>query len=234
MKIVAPVWSKAAAITLVLVAASVSAPALAAPTVLDMNLTPSDWSAGVTSQGFRMASTGGFTFIGNSSSCWPQCAHNGSNYVFSGNAVIGVSSSLGATFDLNSFGAAESHVGFPSLWASAIRVVGRYADGDTVSSEFALDGVNDGTGPLVDFQTFWLPSSFSGLMSVSFSAVDSNYRQFALDNIALNGSFQGLSRSFAVTSVAEPGSVALTCAALMLAAAALRVRRSPTLRLLQA
>lgn len=198
-----------------------------------MNSTSWHSSAGASSQGFRVGSTGGFAFIGNSGSCAPQCAHNGSNYVFSGNAVIGVSNSLGATFDLNSFDAAESHVGFPSLWASAIRVVGRYANGDSVSAEFALDGVNDGTGSLVDFQTFWLPSSFSGLMSASFSAVDSNYRQFALDNLALNGSFQGLSRSFSVTTVAEPGSVSLSLAALMLAALALRMRRSPTVRLLK-
>ena len=147
--------------TLALLAACAAAAVQAAPTTLDMNSLGWNIAAGQLTQGFEVRSSGGFAFVGNSSNCSPQCAHNSSNYVWSGAATIGVRDATGATFDLASFDGAETHMGVPSIWAGAIQVVGRYADGGSVSTQFVLDGVNDGRGPLDDFQTFWLPSTFS-------------------------------------------------------------------------
>ena len=213
--------------TAVALAAVCTAPHLwAAPTVLDMNSLGWDLGAGQSSLGFVLGSTGGFSFVGNSSNCWPACADNGSNYVWSGNANIGVREAANATFDLTSFDGAETHVGVASLWAGAIQVTGRYANGSTVMAQFVLDGINDGPGALVDFQTFSLPSTFSGLTAVTFSVAGGQYGQFALDNIVLNGSFASLSQKASAT-VPEPGSLGLVCAALLLAAAVLLARRKP-------
>jgi hypothetical protein len=64
--------------------------------------------------------------------------------------------------------------------------------GSTVSASFALDHINDGSGPLVDFQTFVLPHSFSGLVSVTFNGSGGFYdgpefivNDFSLDNISV-------------------------------------------------
>jgi len=214
------------AATLALMAACAGTAAQAAPTTLDMNSLGWDLHAGQMTQGFEVRSSGGFAFVGNSSNCYPQCAHNGSNYVWSGAATIGVRDANGATFDLTSFDGAETHMGVRSLWAGAIKVVGRYADGSSVSTQFVLDGINDGQGPLDDFQTFWLPSTFSGLTNVNFSVAGGRYGQFAVDNIVLNGSFQSLSSTLAAASLPEPGSLVLSSAALLLAAGAWRLQRS--------
>ena len=209
-----------------LAAVCTATPLWAAPTVLDMNSLGWDLSAGQNSLSFVLSSTGGFSFVGNSSNCWPACADNGSNYIWSGSANIGLREAVNATFDLTSFDGAETHMGLPSIWAGAIQVTGRYANGSTVMAQFVLDGINDGPGGLVDFQTFSLPSTFSGLTAVSFTVAGTQYGQFALDNIVLNGSFASLSQKAAVT-VSEPGSLGLACAALLLAAAVVFRRRSP-------
>ncbi len=212
--------------TLALLAACAVTAAQAAPTTLDMNSLGWDLSVGQLTQGFELRSSGGFAFIGNSSNCSPRCADNGSNYVWSAAASLGVSDTTGATFDLASFDGAETHIGVPSIWAGAIQVVGRYADGGTVSTQFVLDRVNDGSGPLDDFQTFWLPSTFSALTAVSFSVAGGQYGQFALDNIALNRSFQSMSSTLRAGAIPEPASLLLSGMALLLAAAAWRLQHS--------
>lgn len=215
---------QAAAVALAVVCTA--APLWAAPTVLDMNGLGWDLAAGHHSLGFVLNSTGGFSFVGSSGNCWPACADNGGNYLWSGGANIGVRDAAQATFELTSFDGAETHMGVPTLWAGAIQVTGHYANGGSVMAQFALDGVNDGPGALVDFQTFLLPGTFSGLTSVNFTVAGERYGQFALDNIVLNGSFASLSQTAAAT-VPEPGSLGLACAALLWAAAVWRWRRKP-------
>ena len=212
--------------TLALMAACAGNAVQAATTTLDMNSLGWNIAAGQMTQGFEVRSSGGFAFVGNSGNCSPQCAHNGSNYVWSGGATIGVRNATGATFDLASFDGAETHMGLPSMWAGAIQVVGRYADGGSVSTQFVLDGVNDGRGPLDDFQTFRLPSTFSGLTAVSFSVAGGSYGQFALDNIVLDGSLRSLSSTLPAGALPEPASLLLTCAALLLSVGAWRLRRT--------
>ncbi len=211
---------------LALAAALVSTPALATPTVLDMNSL--SWGLSNSSQqtqGFVLSSQNGFAFVGNAGNCAPACAHNGSNYVWSGGATIGLQAADGSSFNLTQFEGAETHIGHAALWAGAIEVTGQYASGGSVSAQFVLDGVNDSTGVLDDFQRFFLPSSFSGLTSVSFKAAGDRYGQFALDNVVLNGSFQALSGNPAAQALPVPGSLPLALSALLLLAATLHLRR---------
>jgi len=59
-----------------------------------------------------------------------------------------------------------------------VEVTGYHLDGTSVSRTFTLDGTNDSAGPLPDFETFQLGSSFTNLTSVEVSA-----GRFALDNV---------------------------------------------------
>ncbi len=214
----------------VLLAALACVPAHADPTTLDMNGRAWNLSGGYQSQGFVTSSHGGFAFIGNAGSCWPECAHNGSNYIWSGFSTIKVRSAGGQAFDLTQFDGAETHKGAPLLWAGAIEVVGQYAVGGSVRTQFTLDGVNDGRGPLSDFETFVLPTTFTGLSSVSFRVADNRFGQFALDNLVLKDSFQTLSVQSAALTVPEPRSLWLCGAALLLAATARQLAARRTLQ----
>jgi hypothetical protein len=230
-------FSRAQALAGVLATAGfvLAAPATAAPTGLDMNSLSPSLVGGQLTEGFVLSSQGGFAFVGNSGNCAPVCANNGSNYVWSGDAVISLKAADGSSFVFNQFDGAETHVGQPLLWANAIQVMGQYAAGGSVSAQFVLDGVNDGTGPLTDFQTFILPTSFAGLSSISFQVAGTQTGQFALDNILLNtsaassGSSGTNSSGAPVNGIPEAGSLALVLAALVLAGASLhRTRKRKT------
>ena len=82
-------------------------------------------------------------------------------------------------FNMVSFDAAEE----AGLGATTLTVVGYKPQimGPTtvVTNVFTLDGVNDGTGPLQDFQTFYTDSSFVGLLRVDV------YARFSLDNLVM-------------------------------------------------
>ena len=108
--------------------------------------------------------------------------------------------------DLLSFDAAELYLddSAASLGdfrnATSITVVGVYQDYrgsfESVSATFNLDGIKDGSGGLNDFQTFFLPHSFtkiasrrSGLFELLFYGSTSAGAQtgvFALDNIDIS------------------------------------------------
>jgi hypothetical protein len=86
------------------------------------------------------------------------------------------------TFNLVSFDAAE----YAGLGAQTLEVVGyKYQIMGpiiTVTNYFTLDGINDGTGPLQDFETFHPDSSFVNLFQVDvFNA------RWSLDNLVVSG-----------------------------------------------
>ena len=81
-------------------------------------------------------------------------------------------------FNLFSFDAAEGETTLPG--PVTLQVVGYKGMGMTVTNTFVTDGINDGTGPLSDFQTFTLDSGFQNL-----SRVDIISSRFSIDNILI-------------------------------------------------
>jgi hypothetical protein len=61
-----------------------------------------------------------------------------------------------------------------------ITIVGQKSDGTTVSQTFITDGVNDGGGVLVDFETFHLSGDFNDLVAVRIPR-----DIYALDNVVI-------------------------------------------------
>ena len=80
-------------------------------------------------------------------------------------------------FQLDSVDLAEYSVVFAS--PQTIGFTGHRVGGGTVSTNFVTDGIIDGTGPLIDFQTFHFGNAFTQLTSVDMSAT------FAMDNLRL-------------------------------------------------
>jgi hypothetical protein len=64
---------------------------------------------------------------------------------------------------------------------ATVRFTGYKADGTTVSASFVTDGVIDGTGPAVDFQTFTFPSTFTDLTRIELLDIG-----FSLDNLIVS------------------------------------------------
>lgn len=198
-------------------AAALSAtPAQAAPVEFDFNVNVPLSSMNV---GGFVASTSGTAFVGNTSQCYPACVYNGSNYLLALGAPVAFMRADGELFSLSSFDGAESHMNAAWIWAKNIRVVGEYADGSTVSTDFLLDGINDATGPLVDFQGFNLSSAYGALRRVTFSGVGGNVNYYTLDNVRFNGG-----DSVEAEAVPEPGSLALAGLGLLAAAGVKRKR----------
>jgi len=63
--------------------------------------------------------------------------------------------------------------------AKTVTFTGYKTNGETVTVQFTTDGIMDGTGPAVDFQTFSFPDTFSGLTRLEFSDIA------AYDNLVL-------------------------------------------------
>ncbi len=95
----------------------------------------------------------------------------------------------GAPFTLNSFDVAELFVRNqperPN--ATAVEVIGALMGGGTVTQVFSFDLVNDGPGGAADFQTFFLASTFTNLVSVTFRGLlGAGGGGIGLDNIVVN------------------------------------------------
>jgi hypothetical protein len=69
-----------------------------------------------------------------------------------------------------------------SSWAQSIFLTGTKVDGSSVTQSFALDFINDAEGPLNDFQTFSLSSSFTNLVSLQFEGIGGQ-EWFSVDNV---------------------------------------------------
>ena len=100
----------------------------------------------------------------------------------------------GRPFSLIGFEGAESCADFLAAaedptWhyqvAARIAVTGRTADGRDLSASFTLDRVNDSIGANTDFQSFFLPSGWENLTSVTFSGLtaDSLPGGFSIDDV---------------------------------------------------
>ncbi|NVN90938.1 MAG: hypothetical protein HXX11_10080 [Desulfuromonadales bacterium] len=135
----------------------------------------------------------GFLISGNSQGYWiadgpnfcmPEGPGNGTHYLMTqnGDVPISVSSVSGHPFNLYSFQYAEQQIN--NYYAPYVTVTGHLLGGNTVRATFLLDGINDGSGPLADFQTGILPDSFHNLISVDFVAP--NYLRYSLDNISVD------------------------------------------------
>ena len=153
--------------------------------------TPATGVSGLEEQGFVVTGDGANHFVssGGSSFCAPACADNGSNHLLAFDAAFEIAQISGGLFSLVQLDIAETHEGMPSYWAETVRVIGRYADSSTVSVDLLLDFVNDGdAGPSVDFQTEFLPDSFSNLESIRIEGFGGLARSgYAVDNIVLDG-----------------------------------------------
>ena len=84
----------------------------------------------------------------------------------------------GSTFNLVSMDLAEYSTVVPN--AVTVPVVGYRFDGSVVNTSFTTDGIIDGTGPIVDFQTFHFGPEFSNLTRVEIPSYG-----WALDNLVV-------------------------------------------------
>jgi hypothetical protein len=117
---------------------------------------------------------------------------NGTQYIGLDSTVLTMQRIGGGTFSLSAFDAAEGYVHGSILDGDSkrLRVDGSLAGGGVVSAFFDFDGVNDGTGPLADFQRFILPGTFSSLVAATFTGLDINANPsqlyFSIDNLNVN------------------------------------------------
>lgn len=94
-------------------------------------------------------------------------------------------------FQIHSFDAAEGFLvdGNPLGFAAKLQVEGNISGGGIVSFIGDFDGLNDGAGVGIDFQTFVLPSTFTNLSSVTFRGLttsgDPGAALFSVDNLAV-------------------------------------------------
>lgn len=140
-------------------------------------------------QGFEVTASGAHTYVssGGSAFCTPACPNDGSNHLLAFDAAFDIAPVSAGLFSISQLDIAESHQGMQSYWARAIRVIGTFADNSTVSVDLQLDFVNDGDGPLDDFQTEYLPAAFSELVSVRIEGINGQSRSgYSIDNVVLS------------------------------------------------
>lgn len=108
---------------------------------------------------------------------------NGTGYLHvpsaASNASLSFQMANSSLFDLLSIDLAEYSTVFPV--PRTITFTGHKADASTVTASFTTDGIIDGQGLLVDFETFSFGSSFRDL---AFVSADSTL--FSLDNLQIN------------------------------------------------
>jgi hypothetical protein len=126
-------------------------------------------------------------------------ASNGTTIGCSHDDVI-LSNATGAPFSLQAF----DFAGFPTGKEIPFSVVGNLVGGGVVNANFTPDGIVDGIGGAVDFQTFTLGAGWTNLDHVTWTHSGTGTQQglFALDNIVVN-------------QIPEPGTLALMAAALI-------------------
>ena len=81
-------------------------------------------------------------------------------------------------FDLLSVDLAEYSTAFQE--PLTVHFIGYHLDGSIVTTDVITDGIIDGTGPLSDFQTFYLGPDFTGL-----TRVEMPFPGWSLDNVVV-------------------------------------------------
>lgn len=159
-------------------AAAFAACASASATTIDFNAYPGAASNGtilgtIATDGYNFTSSHGHV-VTNPFSCVGTCANNGTQYL--GADMLDLVMDMGgAGFSVGSFDFAE---GFANLVIpTQLTVQAFFVGGGSSTQTFSFDGVYDGAGALVDFQT--LSVNLGNLSSLRLSA--NGY--FAVDNI---------------------------------------------------
>jgi hypothetical protein len=127
-------------------------------------------------------------------------ANNGTKYFvfdyYFDDSVLNIYSQTGAVFGMKQFDLAESVwmtgtgssdsciYGDPFYNLCSVTFTGYLAGGGTISQTVALDGIKDGTGPLVDFETFTFDGQWNRLTMFTIAA-HNPYLNPGLDNLVL-------------------------------------------------
>jgi len=114
-------------------------------------------------------------------------ASNGTNYIGLDATNITFERIDGQLFSLHRIDAAEGvlNSGLAIGFAGQLVITGQLSGGGSVNATFDFDGVNDGTGPAVDFQTFELPANFTSLVSVTLLGAGNAPSLFSVDNLTV-------------------------------------------------
>ena len=162
--------------------------------------------------------SGGYHFTSNhmhTYGCghWDLVASNGTThlgYESGRGAPITMTRQDGGVFSLLSLDASEFYPnsGGDRPNAEILRIVGTFLDGTSATYELFLDGLTDGTGGVVDFQHFSLPSVFTNVVSIVFTGWRFEGRDggVAIDNLEV---INGLVGGNEPANVPEPATLAL-------------------------
>jgi hypothetical protein len=134
--------------------------------------------------GMRFSNPSGYhSLVLNGGGISPAYPDNDTSYLQPSGGVGGLAFRLDsyAAFGLVSFDLAEYSTN--SLAPITVHITG-YGPQDQVlgTTDITSDGINDGTGPLVDFQTFTFDARFANLYRVEISG-----DPWSLDNVAISG-----------------------------------------------
>ena len=147
----------------------------------------------VSSMGFALANPVGFYVSSGPTYCQPECPGGSGHYLIAQGSLpsgpVTLRRENGEPFRLIGLDFGETNIGIPH--PPGIRVDGQTSSGGSVSFALTLDGVNDGSGPLQDFQHATLPAGFGSLQAVTFTGVSgaslSQYN-FSLDDLQVGPS----------------------------------------------
>ena len=119
----------------------------------------------------------GFVRQGGAVSFYPE---NGTTYLQAAfQSTLTFSFINGVLFDLVAVDLAEYSTVVPN--AATVHFIGYHFDGSVVTTDLITDGIIDGTGPLVDFQTFQFDDRFTGLTRVEIPTFG-----WSLDNLVVS------------------------------------------------
>jgi len=126
----------------------------------------------------RFTSPGGITH--NDSGSSTTSPNNGTPFLTSllGQSPLVISNLNGALFTLLSVDVAEYSTVFAE--PQTVTFTGYRVEGTIISQVFTTDGIIDGLGPLIDFETFNFGPDFNNLYKVTI-----NHPAYALDNMVL-------------------------------------------------